>query len=196
MKGSSANEDLRQMMSVYRQMVTRLYEARRLVVAMEMYPEISEFLGVEKKTALLERLRQAYIRPSEDEPSHVERLYGDLRHKTVHYPWVGKPEIRDVLRQLGHVPTQLKMEGGELRGEWTALTAALWTLGVQPDSIEWIADFEPRRVILMNTVATWLMLWPVTLLLYAKRQGVELEEIIDMSTLPPERVEQKPGKEP
>jgi hypothetical protein len=54
-----------------------------------------------------------------------DRLYEDLRHRTVHYPWVGKQEIADALRQLGHVRVELRMEGGELRAGWTELVVAL-----------------------------------------------------------------------
>jgi hypothetical protein len=57
MKRSSQHDDIRQMMSIYRQMITRLYEARRLVVAIDRYREVGEFLGVEKRPALLEQLR-------------------------------------------------------------------------------------------------------------------------------------------
>lgn len=186
MKRSTERDDVRQMMSVYRQMVTRLYEARRLVVATHRYREVGEFLGIEKKPALLERLRAVYLRKPREKQSHIERLYEDLRHRTVHYPWVGKQEIADVLRQLGHVRVELRMEEGELRAGWTELVAALWTLGMEPGSSEWIEDFDPRRAVLMNTVATWIMLWPVALFLYARRQGVELSQIIDPSTLSPE----------
>jgi hypothetical protein len=126
------------------------------------------------------------VREPGEKQSHIERLYEDLRHRTVHYPWVGKPEIADVLRQLGHVPVELRHEGGELRAGWTELVAALWTLGIEPGSSEWIKDFDPRRAVLMTAVANWITLWPVTLIPYARRQGIELSQIIDPSTLPPE----------
>jgi hypothetical protein len=186
MQSASELDDMRRMMSVYRQMVTRLYEARRLVVAIDRYQDVAEFLGVEKKPALVERLRTVYVRAPGEQRSQIERLYADLRHRSVHYPWVGKQEMVDLLRQVAHVPVELRMEDGEMRANWTEIVAALWTLGMEPGSSDWIDNFNPRRTVLMNTVASWIMLWPTTLLLYARRRGVDLARIIDLNTLPPD----------
>src|SRR2546423_922719 len=98
MKKSAEDDDIRAMIAVYRQMVIRLYEARRLILAIDKFQEIADFLGLEKQPKLLMRLRDVYTPKPGEARSQIELLYGELRHKSVHYPWVGKDEIRDVLR--------------------------------------------------------------------------------------------------
>ena len=92
------DEDLRASLFFYRQLVTRLYEARRLATTARTVPEIASFVG-----DLLRRppggidLEEVYRRDPETNSSKVERLYAELRHRTVHYLEPASDELADVL---------------------------------------------------------------------------------------------------
>lgn len=79
-------EDLRASLFFYRQLVTRLYEARRIATTARRVPEIACFVG-----ELLRRppggidLEAAYRHDPATKSSSVERLYAELRNRTVHY---------------------------------------------------------------------------------------------------------------
>ena len=75
-------EELREKMLFYRLLLTRLYEASRLIMARAKYPEIEEFTGAGLTIGGVD-LVAAYTRPP-DGTSLVEQLYSDSRHRTVH----------------------------------------------------------------------------------------------------------------
>lgn len=72
--------DARTMLLLQRVLTIRLYEARKLVYSVDLRPTIAEFLHT--GNVFLEQLRAHYL-PIGD--SMVDRLYGALRHHSVHY---------------------------------------------------------------------------------------------------------------
>ncbi len=100
-KEATDSGDLRALLFWQRHMVTRLYEARRLVTSARNITEVGEFVGDLLQTPPGgANLMEAYTRPSPDTPSMVEALYAELRHLTVHYSEVGEPELRGTLRDV------------------------------------------------------------------------------------------------
>ena len=81
----------------FRSIVTRLYEARRLVLAVDEHEEVRTFLaGITAAQELLATLRDVYVAPSEG-CSKIDDEFGVMRHRTVHYSWVGSDELREIL---------------------------------------------------------------------------------------------------
>ncbi len=91
-------EDLGASLFFYRQLVTRLYEARRIATTARTVPDIASFVG-----DLLRRppggidLEEAYRRDPETKPSRVEQLYAELPHRTVHHSQPSSDELADAL---------------------------------------------------------------------------------------------------
>ena len=66
-------------MGLYRQLITRLLEARRLVQAHENHPEIAEFTAPNGLKLGPVDLGEAYARPSDDERNAAERSCTETR---------------------------------------------------------------------------------------------------------------------
>src|SRR5215216_4168571 len=104
------DEDLRASLFFYRQLVTRLYEARRLATTARTVPEIASFVG-----DLLRRppgridLEEVYRRDPETNSSPIERLYAELRHRTAHYLEPASDELADVLWKHSGYPAQIEL---------------------------------------------------------------------------------------
>jgi hypothetical protein len=99
-------DDMREKMWFYRQLITRLLEARRLVQAHEDHREIAEFTAPNGLKFGSVDLAAAYARPSVHERSAVEKLYADSRNRTVHYSKVGEP-------RASRTPTRLPLAAGK-----------------------------------------------------------------------------------
>jgi hypothetical protein len=73
--------DLRGLLFWHRHMVTRLYEAGRLIKAARDVAEVQEFVGDLLQTPPAGTdLMAAYTRPSKTTKSLVEQMYAQLRH--------------------------------------------------------------------------------------------------------------------
>lgn len=109
-KDALATSDLRALLFWHRHLVTRLFEARRLVTTARNTPEIAEFASdlLQKPPAGVSLL-DAYTRPSKNTPSSVEAMYQDIRHLSVHYAKVGKPELEDALATHAYLPAEMKL---------------------------------------------------------------------------------------
>lgn len=178
--GDEVNDDIRAMIALHRQLVVRLYEAERLILCIDQHPDLVAFLG---DNPFVERLRKVYI-GDDEKPSAIRHLYGSLRHKTVHYPWVGSAELTEAIEALGGAQAIVEaLPGPELHATWATFTAARWTLGLEVGD-DLAQTFRERQHVLSHTVVNWGMLWGVVLPLYAARRDVKIEDLVDLSTLP------------
>ena len=178
-------DEMREKMWLYRQLITRLLEARRLVQAHENHPEIAEFTAPNGLKLGPVDLGEAYARPSDDERSVVEKLYADSRNRTVHYSQVGEPELRGLLRDYRWLPARMVTSGGadgrrlQVEYQWVTGVRAQDVWGAEP----WAAGMaEHLRKFGQQTGAlssTWIMLSFVLLVLHARRLGIPLEHVVD-----------------
>jgi hypothetical protein len=184
-------DDMRERMWFYRQLITRLLEARRLVRAHEEHPEITEFTAPNGLKLGPVDLAAAYARPSDHERSAVEKLYADSRNRSVHYSEVGEPELRGLLHDYRWMPATMVTsdrgeDGARLQIEYG------WVTGIRgqdvwgaepwaPGMVEHLGRFGQQTGALSST---WIMLSFVLLVLHAHRMGIPLERIVDN----PERV--------
>lgn len=80
----------------HRQLISRLYEARRVIVVVDTCPKIEQFLDeIPKAADPITFLRERYLPPDD---SVVSRLYGVHRHRTIHHAFVGSTELEETLR--------------------------------------------------------------------------------------------------
>ena len=142
-------DDMREKMWFYRQLITRLLEARRLVRAHEDHPEIAEFTAPNGLKLGSVDLAGAYARPRDHERSAVEKLYADSRNRTVHYSKVGEPELRGLLHDYAWLPARVVTSGGaedgrrpQIEYQWVTGIRAQDVWGAQP----WASGMPERLV--------------------------------------------------
>lgn len=113
----------------FRLLVTRLYEAERLILILPQREEIRSFLdSIPQAQEPLGRLVAAY-----GEDGDVPTIRGELgliRHRSVHYSWVGSPELAELLHEARDVQPRYVEddEAGTGYFEWPrrAFARAVW----------------------------------------------------------------------
>jgi hypothetical protein len=171
-------QDLRASLYFYRQLVTRLYEARRIAATARTVPEIASFVG-----DLLRRppgginLEQAYRRDPEDEPSRVEQLYAELRHRTVHFPQPANDELAEVLWQHSGYPAQIALGRDEdgrptVWFQWVHAVTAGDVFGDVRDP-EFLKSMTDRSNLVAALSLSWTMAAAVAVPLHARRLGID-----------------------
>jgi hypothetical protein len=179
------DDDIRASLFFYRQLVTRLYEARRLATTARTVPEIASFVG-----DLLRRppggldLEEVYRRDPGTEPSTVERLYGELRHRTVHYLTPGSKELTDVLWNHSGYPARVEV-GKDDRGQptvwfqWVQAVTAADVFGDLGDTA-FLKSMNERSELLAAIAMSWVMIAAVAVPLHAHRLGIDSSRLAQM----------------
>jgi hypothetical protein len=114
---------------LYRQLVARIYEAERVVIAIEQHEAVGVFLaGLPESESHVAVLREAYLPHDE---SRVRAVYGEMRHRTVHHSPVGSEELRDALREAGEEEVRLLVDYDEKQAfyEWPEAVASRVLVG-------------------------------------------------------------------
>ncbi len=178
--------DLRALLFWYRHTVTRLYEARRLVTSAREIDAVAQFVGdlLEKPPAGAD-LTAAYRRPSPGELSTVEDLYGQLRHRGVHYPHVGSDELAELLHANGGLPAEQflrTLEDGspDIQYGWVQGVRAMEMLGDLQQS-DFLERMRAKSAVTAAIVGAWTMVAGLGLLLHARRLGIATERLGDFS---------------
>jgi hypothetical protein len=179
--GHLDTEQPREKMLFYRLLLTRLYEARRLIWARARYREIEEFTSGGLTFAGVD-LVAAYTRPPEGK-SPVEQLYSDSRHRTVHYSHVGKPELRGLRRDYQNFPARMVVRERDRRlsveYEWVAAVRAEEAWGAQPWTPGFVQHLETFGQQTSALATAWGMISNVLLMVYARRRGIPLERMVE-----------------
>jgi hypothetical protein len=108
---------------------------RRLVTSARTIAELREFVGDLLQTPPGgANLMQAYTRPSANTPSMVEELSAQLRHLTVHYSKVAKPELAKTLETYRHLPAEMTITAADdgspdLEFRWARAIRSMEVLG-------------------------------------------------------------------
>lgn len=182
MQAAEERQDLRALLFYYRHLVTRLYEAERLVTVAEQHTEVSSFLaGLLDRSPLGVDLREVYLPASPTERSVVADLYGMVRHRSVHYMRVGSDELATVLRNHSRYPARVDMTANdsgqpEVWYQWVhAVTLAdLYGDLAAPDFID---DMRRRSALVGRIAMSWGMVAGLALLLHVRRLGLDAEDL-------------------
>ena len=172
------DDDLRGSLFFYRQLVTRLYEARRLATTARTVPEIASFVG-----ELLQRppggvdLEEVYRRDPETKSSTVERLYEELRHRTVHYLEPGSGELADALWNHSGYPAQIEFATDD-RGRptvWFQWVQAVTAADVMGDVREatFPKSMNERSDLLTGIAMSWMTVAGLAVALHVHRLGID-----------------------
>jgi hypothetical protein len=171
-------EDLRESLVLYRQLVTRLYEARRVATTARTVPEIASFVGdlLRRAPAGID-LEEVYRRDPETNESTVEHLYGELRHRTVHYFKPGSQELADVLWNHSGYPAQLEIAKDD-RGrptvwfQWVHAVTAMDLFGDVTDT-GFLKFMNERSQLLTAIAMSWLTVAATAVMLHVHRLGID-----------------------
>jgi hypothetical protein len=184
LKRAREEEDLRAFLFGYRQLVTRLYEARRLATAARTVPAIAAFIG-----DLLRRppggidLERAYLRDPETKESTVEHLYAGLRHRTVHYLQPGSQELADMLWEHSGYPAQIAIESndGGQRSIWFQWIHAVTASDVFGDvhEVDFLENMNKRSEYAGAIAMSWIAAAAVTVILHIHRLGIDSSRLGD-----------------
>jgi len=175
-------EQMAEQTTLFRLLMARLLEARRVVDAWRRFPEIQQLTGGKLQFGSLDLLA-AYDRPDgKGARSQVEKLYVDTRNRTVHYSHIGESELTDLLRDYAWSPARITVteRDGKAQLEYQWVTAV--RIGDSIGSAPWAVTMQKlaqngHRVSSLATA--WIMLSMVCLMLYARKQGIPLERIVD-----------------
>jgi hypothetical protein len=156
----------------YRQVLARLYEARRPIITFEAEQEIQDWArSLADTSEPLELLRGAYLPAGK---SVVDQAYGLARHRTVHHAWVGSDELAEILRVAADQQAWCVMDHDNLQMhyEWpeAAVTATLaGDLGADDD----LVAFANRAVFAQGLLEAFMGLSLTALAHHTGRVGVD-----------------------
>jgi hypothetical protein len=178
--------DLRAMMFWHRQLVTRLYEARRLVTIVRRNAAVKAFAESLLSLPSLIDVNTAYTRPSKGVPSPVEKLYSDVRHRTVHYSHVGQAELQAILSDHANYPAQMTIDRREdgafdVQFQWVQAVRGRDVFGdVRED--DFLTRLKKRGEMTGAITGAWIMAASLAVILNARRLNIDTERLGDIST--------------
>jgi hypothetical protein len=160
----------------FRLIVARLYEAERLVCTTDV-PEVSQFLDeIPNAQEPLERLRDVYL-PIKD--SAMRRTFGLIRHRTVHYSWVGGPELKEILTLARDVePRHVQDDdAGVAYLKWprSVFTRATWGKLSEPANVK---KLETDAQLAHEISQTFWHLLKAVMLPYLRLRGIDGRKLL------------------
>lgn len=191
LRHAKAQEDLRASLLSYRHLVTRLYEARRIATTARTVPEIASFVG-----DLLQRspggcdLEKVYRRGA-DKRSKVEQLYGELRHRTVHYLEPASDDLAEVLWKHSGYPAQIEFvrdTDGHSK-PWFQWVHAVTAADVYGDvhAADFLRAMDERSNLATAIATSWIMVAGVAVVLHVRRLGIDSARLGQPPEAAPER---------
>jgi hypothetical protein len=163
----------------YRQVVARLYEAERPVIAAVDRDDIRDFIaGIPGATEHIGYLADQYVAP-EGRMSKVRASFGGMRHRTVHHSWVGSDELRQALETAANENARILINRNDrwLHHEWPEAVAIRSMLGdlSQPAARDAFAErVDQAKTILHHLVA----LVKLVVAQHVRRRGINPEHLI------------------
>jgi len=116
----------------FRQLLARVFEARRPVVAATNQADIAHFVAATQGTSEpLDYLADVYIAGPGDARSKVEDQLDDPRNITVHHAWPDSDELRAALQRAAYVPARVLVDrqASTLHYEWPEMVATRMVAG-------------------------------------------------------------------
>lgn len=172
---------LRPSMYVWGLLMTRIYEARRVVWAIGKTQEVRKLVGDRLGPGGGLNLCEVYAKRDGGQ-SLVEELYSDARHRGVHHPWVGSSELEGLLRDHRGLPARLVIraddDGKSVESQWVTAIRGRDMFGYAYDHSDFGRAVVYRRDMAAAIAQAWLMTAPVMLFVYIRRRGIPTERLI------------------
>jgi hypothetical protein len=156
----------------YRQLIARIYEAERVVVAIDRHQEVADFLAeIEATGPAVRFLRETYVPHA---TSRARSAFGGMRHRTVHHSHVGSNELRDALVEAGDEEARLLMDHTKGRAlyEWPEAVAMRVLVGDGSDP-KVRQQFKESATLAQEIAQAFASLVGLTLRPYCERVGVD-----------------------
>jgi hypothetical protein len=173
MNDAANDEHVRERIYFYRQLITRLVEARRLVLAVDKDPALTSFAGPLLQGPVM-NLREVYERPDDGSKSTVEQLYSQLRHRSVHY--MQGTELRNELEAHRNFPAEIHIEPGDpaprVEYRWLQVLSGMELFG-DPHDPDMLKKMDERGMLVANMAAAWMMTAVAGVALLARRLGID-----------------------
>lgn len=161
----------------YRHLIARVYEAERVVVAVEQHTEIQEFIARHPNAeAALEFLRDAYLPVT---ASKVRETFGHARHRTVHHSHVGSAELRDSLAEADDQLARILVDTSKQRlfYEWPEAVAAHVLTHEDITTEQGLAAYVERAQFAQNILIRFNDLLRAVMHPYAESVGVDVDRL-------------------
>ncbi len=134
-------------------------------------------------------LEEVYRRDPATKSSTVERLYAELRHRTVHYMQPASQELADVLWNHSGYPAQIqfrKTDGGRPRlwFQWVQAVTAADVYGDVQDH-DFLKSMKERDELLAAIAMSWMAVASVAVVLHLHRLGIESSRVGQVPEPPP-----------
>jgi hypothetical protein len=165
----------------YRQLIARLYEAERPIIAVKRHHEVREFLaGIPDAQAPLAFLIEYYVPADGTSASKVRETYGGVRHRTVHHSWPASDELRQALEDAGDAEARILVNRREewLHHEWPEAVALRSMLG-DLDEPAVKAEFVDRVELAQAILRQFVLLLKAVLVPHVERVGVDPGRLVD-----------------
>lgn len=159
----------------YRQLIARLYEAERPIIAVQHHDEVRTFLaGVPNARQPLEFLTDHYVPQDGVRQSKVRTTYGGMRHRTVHHSWPSSEELRQALIDAGDEEARIIVNRAEewLHHEWPE-AAALRSVVGDLDNPATKAEFVKRVELAQTILRQLVLLLQAVLVSHVERLGID-----------------------
>lgn len=159
--------------------VARLFEARRLIKAVDDHKELQEAVG--GSLAFGKADLRALYRRDDGKPSIIEELYEQTRHRATHYMRVDSLELKRELFSYQRYPARLVTRKGpdghpQVEYEWvTAMRMEDVYGSVHQD--DFITRMQERSSITAAATLGWQMCASVNVMLQAHRRSVDFERM-------------------
>jgi hypothetical protein len=164
----------------FRQLLARVFEARRPVVAATNQADVAHFVAATRGTSEpLDYLADVYIAGPGKARSKVEDQLGDPRNITIHHAWPDSDELRAALQRAAYLPARVLVDrrAGTLHYEWAEMVATRMVAGATNTPAR-LQRFRARVAMTHDIVQAYARLCRAVLDTQCARVGIDRAELI------------------
>lgn len=162
-----------------RTLVARLYEAWRLIKALDDHADLAAYVGGSTSGFGID-LRHMYARDG-GKPSEIEQLYEQTRHRAVHYSRIDSLELSDVLLEHQYLPARMVTHRSDteipvIEYQWVTATRVQDAVGSFRQE-DFLKKLDERSAVTAAVTAAWSMCAAVMVLVHARHRGIAIERL-------------------
>ena len=164
----------------FRQLLARVFEARRPVVATTNQADVAQFVTATRGTSEpLDYLADVYIAGPGEARSKVDDQLGDPRNITVHHAWPESDELRAALQRVAYLPARVLVgrRASTLHYEWPEMVASRLVAGAT-DTPTGLHRFQDRVAMTRDIVQAYGRLCRAILDAQCARAGIDPADLV------------------